>query len=211
MTHFRLALFLLLIPFAGCVADSPSSSEHSSVFAGGECPAPDHPGVDYTSTTPGDCALADIACPDGWQAFENECGCGCVLQEAPTTCCEPEGPGIDYLSHNPDQCAVADFTCPENWEAFSDDCGCGCRAPEEPANCCAADEQPGVDCFDMTTEADCLDALGCGWQPTDDGGACVPGADEGYLCCADGQWHPNWSDGDPAACDAYGGVGPVCQ
>ncbi len=77
--------------------------------------------------------------------------------------------------------------------------------------CCDPTGQPGVSCFDQTHEDDCSRDPACDWIPNDPEGKCLPGADEGYLCCGDGTWQPHDGNGNaPSSCDSHGGAGTIC-
>ncbi|MEM6368410.1 MAG: hypothetical protein AAF851_08905 [Myxococcota bacterium] len=140
-----------------------------------QCPEPDCPvGLDaiYLSTDPAVCNAIPYTCPEGMDAFDSLCGCGCVaLDPSPapvdTTC--PEESEVLYLSQESKVCEGITFSCPEGEERFDSGCGCGCRPscpdPTDPMVHYLSQNTETCDLIDFTCPPDCLsfdDRCGCG-------------------------------------------------
>jgi hypothetical protein len=103
------------------------------------CPDPDDPNVTYVSEDTAVCDMLGGSCEPGTEAFDNECGCGCIAQE--TECPDPDDPNVTYVSEDTAVCDMLGVSCEPGTEAFDNECGCGCIAP---ANDCPDPDEPNV-------------------------------------------------------------------
>lgn len=88
------------------------------------CEDPQDPLVEVIGMSPEECMRIDFLCEEGFEAFEDECGCGCKA-----VCPDPDDPRVTYAGMSNEDCADIFFTCEEGELQFGNICGCGCIAP----------------------------------------------------------------------------------
>lgn len=103
--------------FDACIADCE------------DCEDPESELVDYAAELD-DCELIDFDCPDGWDVFANDCGCGCVFSDPVLECEDGETTTIEC---NDCVCVDGTWQCDDrecdDLETCLLDCGVGCPAP----------------------------------------------------------------------------------
>ena len=140
-----------------------------------QCPEPDCPvGLDaiYLSTDPAACNAIPYTCPEGMDAFDSMCGCGCVALDSSPLGGDDTCPSADealYLSEETKVCDGITFTCPEGEERFDSRCGCGCRPscpdPNDPMVHYLSQDVGTCDRIGFSCPPDCAafdDRCGCG-------------------------------------------------
>ena len=169
-----------LSPFEECIAGCDG------------CLEPDDERVEYVSEDAESCEGLRYDCPDGWEAFSNPCGCGCVFPQP--VCADGETMGeCDECTCVDGQWSCSDEPCRAEFLACLEIC-LDCERPDDPAY-----EYTGFSAEECASMGRCEDPIylenfsnGCGCGCILATAACEDGDRTTTACsvceCVRGEW-----------------------